>query len=38
MLGVFLGSGAIAVACFAGQGNISMIFQQLEAIQENPPM
>ncbi len=38
MLGIFIASGAIAAAWFAGQGNISMIFQQLEAIQEKPPM
>ena len=38
MLGMFLLSGAIAIAWFTGQGTISMIFQQLETMQENPPM
>lgn len=38
MLGMLLLSGAIVVAWFTGQGTISTIFQQLETMQENPPM
>lgn len=38
MLGTLMLSGAIVAAWFAGQGTIRMIFQQLEAMQENPPM
>ena len=38
MLGTVLLSGAIAVAWFTGQGSISMIFQQLNILQEHPPM
>jgi cellulose synthase (UDP-forming) len=38
MFGTVLVSGAIAAAWFAGQGTISTIFQQLNALQERPPM
>jgi len=38
MLGTVLLSGAIVAAWFTGQGTISMIFQQLNALQEHPPM
>ncbi len=38
MLSVIAGSGAIAAAWFAGQGNIRKIFAQLNEIQQNPPL
>lgn len=38
MLGVIAGSGAIAAAWFAGQGNIRKIFAQINEIQQNPPL
>jgi cellulose synthase (UDP-forming) len=38
MLGTLLLSGAIVAAWFTEQGTISMIFQQINAMQENPPM
>jgi len=38
LFGVLLIAGAIATAWFAGNGAITSIFQQLEYMQENPPM
>lgn len=38
MLSVVIASGAIAAAWFTRQGTISTIFQQLNMLQENPPM
>ena len=38
LVGVLLIAGAIATAWFAGNGAITSIFQQLEYMQENPPM
>ncbi len=38
MLSTVAVSGAIAAAWFAGQGTISTIFQQLNLLQESPPM
>lgn len=36
--GVVLLAAAIAIAWFAGNGFISAIFQQLDSLQQNPPM
>lgn len=38
MFSVIVLSGAISAAWFAGQGTISTIFQQLDRLQESPPM
>lgn len=38
MVSIVLVSGAIAAAWFTGQGTISRIFGQLNALQENPPL
>lgn len=38
MLSVVLGAGAIVTAWFTGQGTITKIFQQLNAIQQDPPL
>ncbi|MBI4782151.1 MAG: glycosyltransferase [Oscillatoriophycideae cyanobacterium NC_groundwater_1537_Pr4_S-0.65um_50_18] len=38
LVGALLLSGAIAAAWFAGQGTISLIFQQLDVLQNHPPM
>jgi cellulose synthase (UDP-forming) len=38
MLGIILVSAAIAAAWFSGQGSINKIFQQLNVLQENPPL
>lgn len=38
MLGVVAIAGAIVAGWFAGQGKISSIFAQINAIQENPPL
>ena len=38
MLSIVIGASAIAAAWFAGEGTISQLFAQLEALQQNPPM
>lgn len=38
MLSVVLSAGAIVTAWFTGQGTITKIFQQLNAIQQDPPL
>lgn len=38
LVSVVISSGAIVAAWFAGQGTINTIFQQLDALQENPPL
>lgn len=37
LLALTVGSGAIAIAWFAGEGTIAQLFAQLHVLQENPP-
>jgi len=38
MIGIVVLSGAVTIAWFAGEGTVSAIFQQLNQLQESPPL